>query len=150
MDGLIKSLPQVLRLVGASPEVTEAAVMAAWKHAAGEGLRHHAVPLRLEGRTLVVAIPDAIWQKQLTPMKGQLLFRVNSILGQPLLTHIELRIDPKATNTRPALKSEPADVPDNEVPLDLWSAASAIEDKNLRQTFIKAAVASMKRRENER
>jgi len=145
MDELIKSLPRVLQAVGYSTEVAEAAAMAAWKHAAGEGLRNHAVAIKLEENTLVVAVRDAIWQKQLATMKGQLLFRVNSILGQPLLHTIELRIDPKAVVIAPAEKLESAEILDNEVPMELWSAASAIRDKELRHKFLKAAVGALKR-----
>jgi predicted nucleic acid-binding Zn ribbon protein len=64
---------------GRSNEVAEAAAIAAWKHAAGDGLKDHAVPVKLQERTLTVAVADAIWQKQLHSMRGQLLFRVNSI-----------------------------------------------------------------------
>ena len=95
MNQLIKSLPTILRAAGDSAEVAEAAAIAAWKHAAGDGLKDHAVPVKLENRTLTVAVADAIWQKQLNSMRGQLLFRVNTILGQPLVGAIEFVIDPK-------------------------------------------------------
>src|SRR5512133_107845 len=95
MNQLIKSLPGVLRAAGDSPEVAEAAAIAAWKHAAGDGLKEHAVPLQLENRILTIAVADAIWQKQLTSMRGQLLFRVNSILGKPLVSALDFVIDPK-------------------------------------------------------
>jgi hypothetical protein len=148
MDDLVKTFPNLLRVMGNSKEVAEAAAIAAWKHAAGEGLRNHALPLCLEGKTLVVAIADAVWQKQLGAMKGQMLFRINAILGQPLVSQIDLRIDPRMTNTRalprPEMKEQ---APDNEVPLELWSAASAIKDKGLRQAFLKAALSSTKRLE---
>ncbi len=146
MDDLIKSLPTVLRAVGQSPEVAEAAALAAWKHATGEGLQSHAIPIRLESNILIVEVRDAIWQKQLGTMKEQLLFRVNSVLGQPLVKNIELRVNPKAfTVTHP---KEPAsnELLDNEVPIDLWSAASSIQDKQLRQKFLKAAMATLKRK----
>src|SRR5215216_6094714 len=95
MNQLIKSLPNVLRAAGDSAEVAEAAAMAAWKHAAGEGLKGRAVPVKLKEGTLTVSVADAIWQKQLHSMRGQLLFRVNSILGQPIVGAIEFVIDPK-------------------------------------------------------
>lgn len=95
MEGLIKSLPAVLRASGNAPEVIEAAVIAAWKHTAGDGLKEHAVPLGLEDRTLRIAVADAIWQKQLHTMRGSLLFRVNTLLGQPLVSSIEFIIDSK-------------------------------------------------------
>jgi hypothetical protein len=93
MEGLIKSLPAVLRAAGNAPEVIEAAAIAAWKHAAGDGLKEHAVPLGLEDRTLKIAVADVIWQRQLHTMRGQMLFRVNSLLGQPLVGAIEFVID---------------------------------------------------------
>src|SRR5258707_15734957 len=94
MDELVKTFPSLLRVMGDSKEVAEAAAIAAWKHAAGEGLRNHAAPLHLHGKTLVVAIADAVWQKQLGAMKGQLLFRINAILGQQLVSQIDFQIDP--------------------------------------------------------
>jgi len=149
MDELVKTFPGLLRVMGDSKEVAEAAAIAAWKHAAGEGLRNHALPLCLEGKTLVVAIADAVWQKQLGAMKGQMLFRINAILGQPLVSQIDLRIDPRMTNIRALPRPEKKeDELDNEVPLELWSAASAIKDKRLRQAFLKAALSSTKRLEN--
>jgi hypothetical protein len=95
MEGLIKSLPAVLRASGNAPEVIEAAVIAAWKHTAGDGLKGHAVPLGLEDRTLRIAVADAIWQRQLHTMRGSMLFRVNTLLGQPLVSSIEFIIDSK-------------------------------------------------------
>ena len=146
MESLIKSLPSVLRAAGTSPEVTEAATLAAWRHAAGAGLKSHAVPLRLSERTLIVAVADAVWQKQLASMSGQLLFRINSILGQPVVSRIEFVIDSsiaKAAN-EPCKKDE--EIADNEVPLELWAAANAIHDKDLRKNFLKTAMLSLKRK----
>jgi predicted nucleic acid-binding Zn ribbon protein len=100
MEGLIKTLPAVVRASGNAPEVIEAAAFAAWKHAAGENLKSHAVPLALEDRTLKVAVADAIWQRQLHLMRGQLLFRVNSLLGQPLVGAIEFVIDSRLNSNR--------------------------------------------------
>jgi hypothetical protein len=149
MDELIKTLPGILRSVGNAKEVVEAAAIAAWKRAAGSGLRNHAAPLRLEGKTLVVAVADAVWQKQLGAMKGQLLFRINAILGQPLVSQIDLRIDPRIAPTRPPADSKTKEEKlDTEVSLELYSAASAIKDKQLRQLFLKAVAHSMERLEN--
>src|SRR5215208_4310967 len=93
MNQLIKSLPAVLRAAGDSHEVAEAAAIAAWKHAAGEGLKEHALPLKLEDRTLTVSVADPIWQRQLQLMRGQLLYRINTILGQPIVGAIEFVVD---------------------------------------------------------
>ena len=149
MNQLIKSLPGVLRAAGGADEVAEAAAIAAWKHAAGDGLKEHAVPLKLENRTLTVAVADAIWQKQLTSMRSQLLFRVNSILGQPIVGALEFLIDSKLAQPRvEQLKAKDQPL-DNEVPLELWSAANAIHDKQLRKSFLKTAMTALRRRASE-
>src|ERR1044071_9555148 len=104
MNQLIKSLPQVLKAAGNSAEVAEAAAIAAWKHAAGDALKDHAVALKLENRTLTIAVADPIWQKQLTAMRGQLLYRVNTIVGQPLVSAFEFKID--LAHTKPRVEQQ--------------------------------------------
>jgi len=146
MNQLIKSLPGVLRAAGDSTEVAEAAAIAAWKHAAGNGLKEHAVPFKLEDRTLTIAVADAIWQKQLHAMRGQLLFRVNSILGKPLVGALDFVIDSKLAKP-PVEQRAPEEPLDNEVPLELWSAASAIQDKELRKKFLKTALLSLRHKD---
>jgi len=146
MNQLIKSLPGVLRAAGDSTEVAEAAAIAAWKHAAGNGLKEHAVPSKLEDRTLTIAVADAIWQKQLHAMRGQLLFRVNSILGKPLVGALDFVIDSKLAKP-PVEQRAPEEPLDNEVPLELWSAASAIQDKELRKKFLKTALLSLRHKD---
>jgi hypothetical protein len=150
MNQLIKSLPNILRAAGDAPEVAEAAAIAAWKHAAGDGLKGRAVPVKLENRTLTVSVADVIWQKQLNAMRGQLLFRVNTILGQPIVSAIEFVVDPELAAAQ-AEQQKPDEEPlDNEVPLELWSAANAIHDKELRKSFLKTARLALKRRASER
>ena len=146
MNQLIKSLPQVLKAAGNSAEVAEAAAIAAWKHAAGDGLKEHAMALKLENRTLTVAVADVIWQRQLTSMRGQLLFRVNSILGQPLVSALDFKIDPQLAKTNAASPEHEDEPLDNEVPLELWSAANTIHDKDLRKRFLKTALLALKRK----
>ena len=147
MNQLIKSLPGVLRAAGDSAEVAEAAAIAAWKHAAGDGLKEHAVPLKLENRTLTIAVADAIWQKQLHSMRGQLLFRVNTILGKPLVGALDFIIDPKLARPSVERPEREEEFLDNEVPLELWSAASAIRDKDLRKKFLRTALLSLRHKD---
>jgi hypothetical protein len=153
MDSLIKTLPKILQAAGDSPEVAEAACLAAWKHAAGAGLRDHAVPLRLSRNTLVIGVADTTWQKQLQSLSGQLLFRLNAILGQPLVTFIDFTVDPNALvkarspqyGERTSLPVDPATVP-----VELVSAAAEIKDKDLRRTFLGAAMSCIKRLDKSR
>ena len=146
MNQLIKSLPQVLRASGNAAEVAEAAAIAAWKHAAGDGLKEHAVALKLENRTLTVAVADPIWQKQLNAMRGQLLYRVNTILGQSLVSAFNFVIDRERIKPHVEQPKHDEELRDNEVPLELWSAANTIHDKELRKNFLKTALLSLKRK----
>jgi hypothetical protein len=59
---------------------------------------------------------------------------------------IEFVIDPKLGKTL-VDEQEPKEEPlDNEVPLELWSAASAIQDKELRRKFLKTAALALRRK----
>lgn len=153
MDNLIKTLPRILQAAGDSPEVAEAACMAAWKHAAGDGLRDHAVPLGLRRKSLVVGVADTTWQKQLQSLSGQLLFRLNSILGQPLVTFVDFRVDPKAVANargpqyanRTSRELDPATVS-----VELVTAAAEIKDKDLRRAFLGAAMSCINRLDKSR
>ncbi|MDQ3173689.1 MAG: DUF721 domain-containing protein [Acidobacteriota bacterium] len=153
MDNLIKTLPRILQAAGDSPEVAEAACMAAWKHAAGDGLRDHAVPLGLRRKSLVVGVADTTWQKQLQSLSGQLLFRLNSILGQPLVTFVDFRVDPKGVanarapqyENRTSRELDPATVS-----VELVTAAAEIKDKDLRRAFLGAAMSCINRLDRSR
>ena len=146
MNRLIDSLPAVLKASGASDEVVEASCIAAWKHAVGPALSSHAVPLELREQTLVVAVADNIWQRQLEQMRGQLLYRLNSVLGQSLVKAIELRVDQKTVERERARNADHNSVPtDYQVPVELLNAAAAIEDAELRRAFLGAAASCVKR-----
>ncbi len=155
MDDLIRTLPKLLRAAGETEEVLEAAALVAWRRVAGEGLRAQAVPFRLYRKTLIVAVADATWQKQLEAMSGQLLFRINSLLGQAVVTYIEFRIDPKTVRAeRAAVQAAATNRVEqerralNSVSGDISVAADAIHDEDLRRRFLLAAGSCIDRRES--
>jgi predicted nucleic acid-binding Zn ribbon protein len=148
MESLIKTLPAILTATGSSTEVTEAACLAAWRHAVGDALSIHAVPIKLEGQMLIVAVADIIWQKQLAQVRPQLLFRLNAVLGHSLVKLIELRIDPKALPKTRKPEATSYKRSDYAIPFELLAAASEIQDVDLRRAFLGAATSCMKRLEN--
>jgi predicted nucleic acid-binding Zn ribbon protein len=148
MDNLIKSLPSILKASGSSPEVLEAACAAAWKHAVGEALNAHAVPTALNGSTLVVAVADNEWKSQLERMRAQFLFRLNSVLGQPVVKSIDLRVDSNAIAERRNAPTRVTQRPGYSVPAELLSASAAISDPDLRRAFLGAATSCVKRTES--
>lgn len=156
MDDLIRSLPKLLRAAGETEEVCEAVAMVAWRKVTGEALRGQAVPFRLYRKTLVVAVPDTTWQKQLEAMSGQLLFRLNSLLGQAVVTFIEFRVDPKTVQKERAahaLKETDREQQEQraleKASGQLSRAADAIHDEQLRHRFLVAAGSCIDRRERE-
>ena len=157
MEDLIRTLPKLLRIAGETEEVLETAALIAWRRAAGEGLRSQAIPFRLFKKTLIVAVADATWQKQLEAISGQLLFRINSLLGQAVVTYIEFRIDGKAVRAaRLASRARPIDRARAEhlamqaVSPELSVAAGAIHDDELRRRFLIAAGSCISRYEQTR
>jgi hypothetical protein len=152
MDALIRALPKLISAAGGGEEVTEAAARIAWRRVAGEPLRRHAVLFRLFRTTLVIAVSDAIWQKQLVPLSAQLLSRLNAVLGRGTVTFIEFRIDPKTVASERGDADGVATITAAEaigaVPQELHAAANAISDEALRRRFLLAAGASILRRES--
>jgi len=150
MEALIRALPKLLSAAGDNEEVAEAATRIAWRRAAGEPLCQHAVPFRLYHTTLIVAVSDAIWQKQMSALSGQLLSRLNGMLGQKTITFIEFRIDPKTVEAERAPRQSIAGRESTEsvlrsVPDELMLAASSIQDERLRRRFLRAAGANIRR-----
>jgi len=146
MDKLIKTLPAILAAAPGSEEVAEAACVAAWKHAVGQALSSHALPVQFQNKTLVVAVADRIWQKQLEQLRGQLLFRLNSILGQAVVKSIEISIQPEKFKQEDR-EDERVGPVNAAVPIELVSAAAGIEDAGLRRAFLGAAMSCVNRLE---
>ena len=149
MIDLSRLLPKLLNATGSNPELAEEVAKLAWRRAAGEGLRNHAVPFRLYRRTLIVSVADAIWQKQLREMSTEFIFRINSLLGRSVVDNIEFRIDPAAIDrmlSRIPAPQAPRQEPHAPIP-ELISAASSIADPDLRNRFIRAAENCIARRE---
>ena len=150
MIDLARLLPKLLKATGTNPEMAEIAARIAWTRAAGEGLRPHAVPFRLFRKTLIVAVADPIWQKQLQMMAAELVFRINQLLDGPVVDFIEFRIDP-ATVAKARVRTWPDNISSSEgrtpIPADVLAAAGSITDPDLRQRFVRAAENCINRRE---
>ena len=152
MERLIESLPAVLRAAENSDEVYSAACVAAWNHTAGDALRSNAVAIRYAQNRLTVAVADPIWQRQLQPMVHQLIYRLNSVLGRPLVRSIEFVVSPELlTQALRQKKPSDGDRPLDEFPPEIISAANNIHDPQLRRAFLGAAnscLARLKRNHN--
>lgn len=152
MEDLFQALPKLLRAAGESEEVLEAASFAAWRRVAGEALRGCAVPFRLYNRRLIVSVPDTTWRKQLEQVSPQLVFRLNSLLGQAVVTYVEFRVDPQTVRAERARmgRTEYERLNEEEAALgravELEDASHAIHDETLRRRFLLAAGSCLNRK----
>lgn len=146
MELLLNLLPQLLRGAGDSDEAREHALIAAWAAVAGAQLRRVTAAVRLERKTLIVATTDRLWRDQLQDMTSHMLFRLNSLLGSPVVTSIEFvvneRLVPKARQAQPAV----AFIAPEKQAQPLLEKAAAIADEQLRATFLRAAGKCLERR----
>ena len=153
MNELFRALPALLKEFDENEAVREAVTFAAWRKIAGESLRQHAVPYRLEQKRLTVAVKSETWRKHLEHLSGQMIFKLNSALGQAIVTYIEFIVNEKAVEKenfkdgKPALSDEELEeLALEEVTPKMRRSADAIKDDNLRYQFLLAAGSCLARK----
>ena len=146
MDSLFNLLPMMIRLSGDHEEVREQAAFVAWRATTGEQLAHSCRPFRLFRKNLIIAVTDGTWKKQMESMSGQLIFRLNSLFGQPLVTLIEFRIDPRHVASAGGNPPQGFQFRQTqEIEAELKPAADRIRDDELRNLFLRAAAKYLER-----
>jgi hypothetical protein len=155
MQDLFRALPKLLKEFEDAEEIREAVVFAAWRKIAGESLLEHTVPYRLFNKHLIVAVADKMWKRHLETLSGQMIFKLNSFLGQAIVTFIEFRVEEEMLATeRAKLKvnqmtdDERREIALEEVTPKLRHSADAIKDDNLRYQFLLAAGSCLARKKN--
>ncbi len=153
MQELFRALPKLLKEFEDTEEVREAVVFAAWRRIAGESLSEHTVPFRLFNKHLIVAVADKMWKRHLESLSGQMIFKLNSVLSQPIVTFIEFRIEAatlaaeRAKHQKQILSDEELkEIALDEVTPQLRRAADAIADDHLRYQFLLAAGSCLARK----
>lgn len=153
MNELFRALPALLKEFDDNETVREAVTFAAWRKIAGESLRQHAVPFRLDQKRLTVAVKNETWRKHLEHLSGQMIFKLNSALGQAVVTFIEFRVDETAVEKenykerkRELSAEELEEIALEEVTAKMRHSADAIKDDNLRYQFLLAAGSCLARK----
>ncbi len=144
MESIARLLPDMIRLSNGQPEVLSAACRAAWALSVGDATLRASRAVALTDRTLTVAVQDARWKRQLEVLAPQILFRLNGLLRQPLVTRIHIIVDRKfvaAEKRRPS----PAALPPVTLPTEMVESASVIRDEALRAQFLRLAAACLAR-----
>jgi len=151
MQDILSALPELLDEHGDNEEVRRSVVFAIWRRVAGDSLNEHAIAVALDGSTLRIAVADRNWQRNLSELSKEMLFRLNFIFGSAEVKRLEFVIDKaavsnsfKGTIDNAAAEAEALD----EIGEPLRKAADAIEDDDMRRKFLLAAgscLASQKR-----
>jgi len=146
MTSLLHLLPIMLRNAGDSDELREQAVFAAWAATVGAQLRQVTTPVRLERKTLIIAVLDSTWKKQLKRMDGHTIFRLNSILGSPVITGLDYVVNEESVRRSQRMPTTiEFNAPEKQA-LPLREKAEAISNTELRETFLRAAGKCLDRR----
>jgi hypothetical protein len=154
VESIFAAIPKIFEQIEASPDAREAFVFAVWRRMVGEALNERTVPVELLDSRLRVAVANLTWQRHLEDMAGQILAKLNSALGRSSVSFIEFFIDEKvvaANRSKHRLPAEtenqkPAEVAD-EVASVLRESAAAINDEELRKTFLLAAKSCLARKD---
>lgn len=145
MNELFRALPALLKEFDDNPNVREAVIFAAWRKIAGESLRGQTAAVNLFKKHLVIAVTSETWKKHLEHLSGQMIFKINSVLGQAFVTFIEFRVDEKAVLTERLKtgKTTEEEISEesalSEISVKMRHSADAIKDDNLRYQFLLAA-----------
>jgi hypothetical protein len=154
MNELFRALPALLKEFEDNEDLRQAVVFAAWRKIAGEGLLERAVPFRLFQKHLIIAVESEMWKRHLESLCGQMIFKINSALGQALVTFVEFRVDEETIREerRKNRKNLIDEETMREMALErltpkLRVAADAIKDDNLRYQFLLAAGSALVQKE---
>ena len=84
-----------------------------WSEAVGAPIARRAEPVRLRGRTLIVAVSSAPWMQELTLLKRTIVAELNTRLARPLVDDLffvltEGRVAPASTRPHRVAPCPPA------------------------------------------
>jgi hypothetical protein len=142
MHDILSALPTLLDQHGDIEDVRRSVVFATWRRVAGGSLVEHAVPVQLDGTTLTVAVSDRNWQRNLSELIGEMLFRMNFIFGSSQVKRIEFMVNKAAisrTTNKNADRAAAEAAALDEINEPLRKASDVIEDDDMRRKFLLAA-----------
>jgi predicted nucleic acid-binding Zn ribbon protein len=124
---LDKCLDRAVGMPGAS------AIWRVWADAVGAPIARRAEPVRLRGRTLIVAVSSAPWMQELSLLKRGIVTQLNARLARPLVDDLffvltEARSTPAMTRrSRPAVcPPPPPDADLDALPAELRASFGAV------------------------
>jgi hypothetical protein len=153
MQDIFRTLPAISGLLSQSHATVEAQVFAAWRRAAGSVLALRAAPIEIKGTTLRIAVENKNWQRQLTELAAELIYKINTEIGSGQITFLEFTIDEglltvqgkeiaTETGQGPSIGQPNVEM----LPAEVTQAAEMIKDSEMRRQFLRAAASCAERR----
>ena len=149
MEQVFGAIPSVLNGLASNGDVDEAVVFAAWKRCAGELLNDRTSAIEFFENRLIIAVVDETWRRHLEDLSPQMLYKINSSLGDGTVKFIEFRIDERAVDASREHKTASTATPAPDVSASLARAAEAISDVALRRQFLNAAAEYLERQKRD-
>lgn len=155
MEDLFRALPALLKQFDDNDDLRQSVIFAAWRRIAGESLLEHAAAFQLDKKRLIVAVENDRWQKYLKELSGQMIFKINSALGQAMVTYIDFQVNEEAVKAerKKSGKIQIDHEKEREIALEqitpkMRRAADSIKDDNLRYQFLLTAGSLLAKKEN--
>lgn len=73
----------------------EAIVCAVWANVVGRKIAAHSRAVKMVRSHLVVEVEDAVWQRQLFALRGQIGRKIEECIGAGIVEDIEFRVAPR-------------------------------------------------------
>ncbi len=140
MKPLASLLPDLFRQYAADGPWPEQVAAGLWKEIVGEHLARRTRPVKITRSKLVVLVPSSAWKRQLSSLRGEIVSRLNQVLGAGI-TRVEFRID--STVEQAPRQTPPAPPKRTSTPVDL--PLQGIADEELRARIQAAATACLDR-----
>ncbi len=146
MERIGSEVERELARGGSRDAIPLAALTAAWPEVVGDAIARQAWPLRIaRDGTLHVATSSATWANELSFLAAEILERLQARIGPDAPSRLRCAVGPVPESA--ADEPEPTVEPPPEVPAEIGeeadSAASAIDDPELRELVARAARASL-------
>lgn len=138
-------LAELFRALKIEGRMEYGAVYKIWSEAVGEQIARNAYPAAFRGGTLFVNVASSPWMQELSFLKGKILEKLNSRLGNARLKDIRFKIGPLPQDTSAASR-EPLPSLSAEELKNIREETAPIADPELRETFQRVIAAHLQNR----
>ena len=129
-------LQGVARRQGFDIKLVEYRLQSRWPEVVGEVLAAHTSPSRIKFRKLYITVENSMWLHQLTFLKGAILEKIHSEIGQGLLADVIFRVGEIPTSEKAFSVGAPIHPQVSaENMMTATECSRVIEDQDLRNTF---------------